>query len=195
LVSRVYKQAGDKIKTGDIIASLDRKLLQVELDKQLADYEKVRADFELFHIKHGSESDDTTKFLRIKQQAELNSSVKDTESAKFKMDQADMRSPVQGILIDTQGLTAGLYITPASNPVLVLDLDSLVFQMEVPQSELFQFKEERTMKIMFPGLTESFTGKQKLPTHGKNGKFLIPIPLHSEHLYPGMKGEASFKLD
>ncbi len=197
-VSSVTKHIGDSVKKGEIIATLERKLLQVDLDKQLADYEKVRADFELFSLKHGKgpDSDDVIKYMRQIQQAELNSAVKDIESAKFRMDQADMVSPVNGILIDTQGLVAGLYITPASNPVTILDLDSLLCNVEVPQEELFQFISERMMKMSFGGVDDTFTGTQKLPTFGKNGKFILPIKLTStDHLYPGMKGQATFKLD
>lgn len=196
-VTRVNKHIGDHVKKGDLIAVLDKKVLQVELDKQLADYEKIRADFELFTIKHGKDNaDDTIKYLRQKAQAELNSAVKDIENAKYKMDQADMYSPVEGIVIDTQGLVVGLNITPASNPVKILDLRSLLFAIDVPQEELFQFATERTMKMSFDGIKETFTGKQKLPTYGKNGKFTLPITIENPSgLYPGMKGQATFKLD
>lgn len=198
LVSGVFKLNGDEITQGETIARLDRKLLQIELDKQLAAYEKIRADFELFSLKNGSGPDtqDTTKYLRQKTQAELNAAVKDIEMAKFKMDQSDMLCPVHGIVIDTQGLTAGLFITPASSPIIVLNLESLVFEMEIPQEELFQFINEREMKITFPGLGDPFVGKQKLPTRGKKGLFTIPIPLkQTAVLYPGMTGVATFKLD
>ena len=107
-----------------------------------------------------------------------------------------MISPVHGIVIDTQGIAAGLFVTPASNPIVVLDLESFVMKIEVPQEELFQFKEERMMKMIFPGIERAFSGTQKLPTNGKNGKFLIPIPLpQTTDLYPGMKGVATFKMD
>lgn len=42
-VLRVSARTGDIVKKWDLIASLDRKILQTELDRQLADFEKVRA--------------------------------------------------------------------------------------------------------------------------------------------------------
>ncbi len=41
------KKRGDSVKKGDLIGSLDKKLLQTELDRELKNYEKVRADFEI----------------------------------------------------------------------------------------------------------------------------------------------------
>lgn len=51
-VVSVRKKRGDAVKIWEGIASLDRKILQTELDRQLADYEKVRAQFEIFNIKY-----------------------------------------------------------------------------------------------------------------------------------------------
>jgi multidrug resistance efflux pump len=196
-ISHVFKYQGEPVKKGDSIAVLDKKLLQIELDKELADYEKARADFDLFTQKHGQENaDDTIKFLRTKQQSELNVAVKNSELAKFRIDQSELISPVDGIVIDTHGIASGLFVTPASNPITVLNLETLVFVIEVPQEELFQFKEERQMKIILDGAKEPIFGTQRLPTHGKKGNFSIPIPIPAQDfIFPGMTGQATFKVD
>lgn len=196
-VSHVFKHQGEAVKKGESIALLDKKLLQIELDKELADYEKARADFDLFTQKHGQENaDDTIKFLRTKQQSELNVAVKNSELAKIRIDQSELISPVDGIVADTHGIAPGLFVTPASNPITVLNLETLVFVIEVPQEELFQFKEERQMKIILNGVKEPLFGIQRLPTHGKKGQFLIPIPITAQDfIFPGMTGQATFKVD
>ncbi|PIQ70389.1 hypothetical protein COV89_00755, partial [Candidatus Shapirobacteria bacterium CG11_big_fil_rev_8_21_14_0_20_40_12] len=38
-VATVAKKAGDSVQKGNLLAALDRKILQTELDKQLADFE------------------------------------------------------------------------------------------------------------------------------------------------------------
>lgn len=197
-VVSVRKRPGDAVNKGECLASLDRKLLQIELDKQLAQYEKTRADFEIFTVKNGPgpDSDDLLKYQRQIKQADLNASVKDIETAKSKMDQADIFSPVKGIVITLEGLVPGINITPASNLVTILDLDSLFFALEVPQEELFQFQTSRQMKMTFAGVQKSYLGTQKLPVSGKNGKFILPVFLEeTAGLYSGMKGTATFQLD
>jgi len=63
-VALVTKKRGDSVKKGDLLASLDKKILQAELDRQLSDFEKVRAEFEIFNLEKGTPADDITKYLK-----------------------------------------------------------------------------------------------------------------------------------
>ena len=51
-VSVVKKFTGDTVKKGDLLSSLERKTAQATLDRELADFERVRADFEIFNQKN-----------------------------------------------------------------------------------------------------------------------------------------------
>ena len=51
-ITGVSKHTGDTVKKWNLIASLDRKILQMELDRQLSDFEKVRADWDGFTQKY-----------------------------------------------------------------------------------------------------------------------------------------------
>ncbi len=129
-VARVYKHPGDSVKTGDWLASLDRKELQTILDKELADFEKVRAEFEIFVLNNPKPADDMTKYKKIQAQASLNASVKAVELAKLNLDAVDLKSPVNGIVIDNSQLRVGINITPGSYSYKILDMDSVVIEAE-----------------------------------------------------------------
>lgn len=181
------KSEGDLVNIGNVIASLDRKILQTELDRQLADYEKVRAQFEMFKAK---QNDD--KFLAQISQSELNASVKDVELSKFKMDQADLVSPITGTLIDLGGLRVGLYVTPSSNPVKILDSNSIKFKFEIGQNDLEKFLIPVKAVISFPKMKVKFEGTTIVPVLGIKGKFEIEVKLDSSTgLLSGMFGEIS----
>lgn len=185
----LVKSEGEHVETGNVIASLDRKILQTELDRQLSDYEKTRAQFEMFKQKHGENVD---KFLQQISQSELTAAVKDVELSKFKMDQADLLSPVVGTLIDLGGLRVGLFITPSSNPVKILDSGSLKFKFEILQSDLEKFLTPVKVKISFPKMKEKFEGTTSVPTHGLKGKFEILVSfIKTSNLLPGLVGEVS----
>lgn len=187
-VVSVRKKRGDAVKIWEGIASLDRKILQNELDRQLADYEKVRAQFEIFNIKHQG-GDDTTKFLRQEAQAELNASVKEVELAKYKLDQADLISPVNGTVVDLGGLVAGLNVTPSSNPVKIVDSESLRFRFVVHQDDLDEFMKPQKVNVAL-GKTDR-TATTIVPVWGKDGQFEIDTTIDDiKGLLPGMKGEA-----
>ena len=193
-VVSVRKKAGDKVNKWETIASLDRKGLQTELDRQLADYEKARADFELFRIKYPEGGDDSTKFLRQEAQAQLNASVKEVELAKYKLDQADLVSPVTGAIVDLGGLVAGLYVTPGSYPVKVVDSESYTLRFTVGQDELEMFLEPVEVKVKVSGVKKEFSGTSRVPLFGKSGRFEISVPLSdSAGLIAGMKGVATLK--
>lgn len=187
-VVSVRKKKGDAVKKWEVIASLDRKILQTELDRQLADYEKVRAQFEIFNIKHQG-GDDTTKYMRQEAQAELNASVKEVELAKFKLDQADLISPVNGTIVDLGGLVVGLNVTPSSNPVKIVDSESLRFRFVIIQGGLDEFLEPQKVRVAV-GKTDR-TARTIVPVWGNNGSFEIDAILDdTSGLLPGMKGEA-----
>lgn len=191
-VVSVKKQAGDAIKQGEVIASVDRKPLQTELDRQLADYEKVRAEFEIFNIKSGQAGDDITKFLRQEKQAQLNASVKEVELAQYRLDHADLVSPVEGTIVDMQGLAAGLHVTPASNPVTIVARSPLRFRFTVSQKELSRFLTPATVRIKLDGLEKEYSGTTRVPVTGKDGTFPIEVQVEDgSGLLPGMVGNVT----
>ncbi|MBU1127146.1 HlyD family secretion protein, partial [Patescibacteria group bacterium] len=83
--SKILKKTGDTVRKGELLASLDKGILQTNLDRQLADYEKTRADFEIFNLKNPQISDDLSKYLKTEKQAQLNASVKEVELAKIRL--------------------------------------------------------------------------------------------------------------
>ena len=192
MIASVAKRAGDSVKRGEIIASLDRKLLQIELDRQLADYEKARAEFEIFKKKEPDDGDDIDKYTRDARQATLNVAVKEVELAKYRLDQADLKSPVNGNVVEMSGLAAGLFVTSSSNPVLVVNRESLRFTFSVGQESIVQFISTVKVRVRIHN-TGRETGGTTIPiVIGKEGNFPILVNLDdTSGLIPGMKGEVA----
>lgn len=191
-VSSVGKHDGETVKQWEWIASLDKKILQTELDLELADYEKARAEFEIFNLKNGQSGDDITKFLRAEKQASLNAAVKQVELAKYKMDQAELVSPVAGIILDMGGLTAEIHITPASASVKIQDMSSLKIRFEIPQKDIPMFEKETTGRVVFPEQKKEYRGKITSPGFGTDGIFLCFLVLDDPSgLLPGMVGKVT----
>ncbi|MEK9201168.1 MAG: biotin/lipoyl-binding protein [Patescibacteria group bacterium] len=180
-IAVVKKRTGDVVKRGEVLAALDSKLLQMELDVQLADYERTRAEFEIFG-KRNTGQDDQTNFLRKIEQAQLNASVKEVELAKAKMDQVVLISPVSGIILDDGGNRVGLNASPASNDYKILDTDSKRFRIEL--DEAIDLK-DITVKIG----EKEYTGEIGVIRPDGNG-FVVDVNLGDySDLIVGMKGE------
>ncbi len=191
-VVSIQKHTGDIVKKGDILASLDRKILQTSLDKQLADFEKVRADFEIFSQKYPDPKEVIDKYLRTEKQATLNASVKDVELAKAVLDQTTLFSPVDGIIIDDSDLVAGIFVTPAGSEIKIVDSSSYFFEIELGQKQISDFGKQRTAEIEIEGIKRRLKGETSLPI--PNGKgFFVRIPIgNSEEIILGLNGKANF---
>lgn len=190
-VAVVSKFAGDKVTKGNLIASLDKKILQTELDKQLADYERTRADFEIFNMGKGEPADDLSKYLKTQKQAQLNISVKEVELAKCRLDMCDLISPIEGIILDDSSITPGIYTTPASSPIKIIDTKSFFFEFEVKQKDIFDFEKSIKGQIKIDG-QKTIEGETS-PVFSDSKRFFVKIPVtDSPNLLLGMKGEVQF---
>lgn len=197
-IDKVFKRTGDKVKSGEILASLDRNQLQIELDRQLAGFEKTRADFEIFNQKHPDPiNEEVTKYLKVGEQAQLNSTVKDVELAKLRLDQCDLVSPISGVILDDSGNCPGIYVTPSSFAFKIITLQKLQLILETDQTELSFFRTEKAVKVIIDGIGE-FNGQSRLPIPGlvtgkDEPKFEIRIDLPENELFlPGMAAKVSF---
>lgn len=190
-VAAVNKHAGDRVQIGNGLASLDRRVLQTELDRELADYERVRAEFEIFKNTHRDAPGDIEKFELTRKQAALNASVKQVELAKYRLDQAQLTSPVAGIVLSNSGLRSGLHITPGSYGFEILDMASLHLRLGLAREDAARFQEGSKVKVKVKGLDQEFEGTvlPVLPPEKKD-EFVLRIKVEAvEGLLPGMEGE------
>jgi len=186
------KKRGDLVKKGELIASLDKKILQTQLDKELADFEKVRAEFEIFNLKKGEPTDDIGKYLKKQMQADLDGSVKAVEIAKAEMDKTDLFSPVEGVIVDDSSLVPGVYITPASYSIKILDQSSFYFEIEIDQSNLPLFINSRSVTVKISGLEKVISGQTKPILSQENGKLVVEVELQDKGgLLVGLEGEVA----
>lgn len=108
----------DRVKKWGYIASLDKKELKKTLDKTLRDYSKKRWDFE--QDKQTTYKDqvmtDTVRRILEKNQFDLDKAVFDVELSDFAAKNADLFSPIDGVVtrIHTQ---AGTSVIAGTTPI------------------------------------------------------------------------------
>ncbi|MCL5090657.1 MAG: biotin/lipoyl-binding protein [Patescibacteria group bacterium] len=188
----VCKKKGDNVKKGELLATLDKKSLQMELDRQLSDFEKVKAEFEIFNLQKGEPKDDITKYLKAQKQAELNRSIKEVELAQEKVEMADLFSPIEGLILDESGLIPGIFITPSGNPIKILESNHYFFEMEIEQKDLPQFLTPNNLTMQIFGIDKTIQGQSKSVFPNEKGKFIVEAELsNSSGLLYGLSGEAT----
>lgn len=175
-VSKVNKFSGENVNKGELLAVLDRSTHQAYLDRQLADYEKVRADFEIFSTAHPNPIAAIDNFLKTQKQASLNSSVKEVEVAKLVLDQCDLFSPVNGTILEDSAIVPGIYITPANASYKIIDNDSFYAEAEIEEKDIKKFSEivEVIVTIESLGFSQKY---QDTKVYSDGKKFFIKVPV------------------
>lgn len=110
---------GDIVKKGQGLAKLDDKLDKIDLDIDLANYRRARAEFEDVARKLPSPQNEEEKGVKEIAQAKLDVAVKKVEKQKYMMDKLTLVSPVNGEIVDDSDLVAGMNITPSGFPMTI----------------------------------------------------------------------------
>jgi len=159
------------------LASLDRQLLQLELDQKLADNKLVRATF------------DMGKGSKSVLQSDLDASVRDVEQAKYKLDQVDLISPVTGTVLDDGGCKINMNITPSANAFLILDTSSIVFRTLIKPNEVFRFLNPVSLPIDFPKIGKKVFGLASSPKLLTDLNWVVDLKIEDPQDLPlGLEG-------
>ncbi|OGY17183.1 MAG: hypothetical protein A2785_04165 [Candidatus Chisholmbacteria bacterium RIFCSPHIGHO2_01_FULL_49_18] len=195
-VVQVAKKPGDRVSRGTLLASLDTKVLQMELDRELSDYERTRADFEIYGIRSKDQQSDLTKYEQTRVQALLNASVKAVELVKYRMDQARLYSPVDGVILTDGGMRAGLFVTPGSYGFEILDRETIHLALEIEWEKTGKFTEGAEVALDIAGKEPMKGTILPLMPHAKKDVCLVRVkPQAPDGLWPGMKGEVLIGSD
>lgn len=134
---------GDSVSENQSIASLDKREVQKNLEKELIDYAKQRNDFEeaqrVTYNGHHLPNDvpnDSIKRILEKNQWDLDKAVLDVELSSLALSYATLVSPIAGIVTHIDTPVAGVNITPATAVFQVIDPSSVVFQANIDETDV-----------------------------------------------------------
>lgn len=152
------KKLGDFVSRSEIIAVLDKKLLQLELDQKLADHMVIRNK-------------------KVLVQTDLDASVRDVELAKYKLDQTDLYAPCNGQIIDLGGNIIGLNVTPSANAIKIIK-NELIFRVKIKPEEVHLFNNPSAeLPIDFPKIGKKVFAKASLPRPNDKFEYLVDFVL------------------
>lgn len=139
--------AGQIVKKGDLLAALDPKPTQTLLDIELADFRRIRAEFDQLtrQIPVAKTEDEKTK--KEIAQSKLDVSIKTVEKYKLQLDSLNLLSPADAVIINTDGLLEGINVTPSGFPIILAPLDSAVFECLVSEDNLYQIQPGQKAKV------------------------------------------------
>jgi len=165
LLTWVGVKEGDTVKKWQALASLDKRSLQKNFEKEMNDYLKYRWDWEQGREDYQYEDkwfeiSDGVKRILEKNQFNLNKAVLDVELADLSVRFATLVSPIEGIVTKVEAPNTGVNITPATAEFVVVNPKTIFFYAEADEDEVVDIVEGQTVLVYIDAYPEKvFSGK------------------------------------
>jgi len=129
-------QEGDQVVRGQTLATIDRRTIEKNLEKQLSTYETQRRTFENSEDAWGdSFSSEEERRNAEKDQFALDRSVLDVEIQSLAIESTRLSSPISGLLVDSPVNVTGVNLA-ATDVFEVVNPDTLYFQLFVDEVDI-----------------------------------------------------------
>jgi len=165
LLAWVGVKEGDWVKKGQAIASLDKRQLKKNFEKEMNDYLEYRWDWEQGREDYDYENrwfevSDSVKRILEKNQFDLNKAVLDVELADLTVRLATITTPIEGIVTKIESPYAGVNITPATAEFEIVNPKTVYFYAEADEEEVVDLKNDQTAQIFLDAYPEQvFSGE------------------------------------
>ncbi len=141
---------GDQVKKWQTLASLDKRELQLNLQKYLLDFSKERQDFDEDQktTYRDKTLTDTISRILAKNQSDLDKAVLDVEIKDLAVKLATLVSPIDGIITNIDIPVPGVNIISTAANFTVADPENLVFEAEIDETDIGKLKLGQTGRLI-----------------------------------------------
>ena len=144
-VIQIYKKKGQAVKKGDLLAQVEKELIEAEFAAAESNYEKLLADQERFAKL--AERDAVTQ----RQLEEVNIGLKSAEAqfraAKKRLDNTSIRSTANGILHEDY-IQEGSFVSPGLRLYDVVDVSKLKLNVSLTAEEVLKVNSGDQVRIV-----------------------------------------------
>jgi membrane fusion protein (multidrug efflux system) len=148
---------GDHVAQGQILAIMDTRLLQLDLQKAQSNAAKLRRDLETYTELLQGNAATQEKVNEIRQNySDANNQV---DQVKKQISDAAVKAPTSGT-IATKPLEEGVFANAGAELATIVNLSQAKVQLNLTENEVYQAKEGQQVKIttdVYPG--QVFNGK------------------------------------
>jgi RND family efflux transporter MFP subunit len=195
VVVKKYKESGDVVSQGTVIAQLENNVIQENLRLSNLDFVKAEKDVKRFQnlVSIGAVT------VRELEDVEINLRRIESRIAELKdqLNNTTILSPASGI-INKDYFEEGTLLSVGNSIVDIVDNKSLKMDVNVTEKEVLQLNKGKEVTItsdVYPGTT--FTGRIEAISPKSNELYFYSVELTLNHpkLQPGMFATAIFNVD
>jgi HlyD family secretion protein len=143
---------GDPVKKGQVIASLDQRSVQKNLEASLKDYSKQRNTFDQTKSDKSAATpndavNDSIKRILQNNQYDLDKAVISVELQTLAREQSVLTTPISGIVTRADISSTGVNVTAATT-FTVADPTHLIFRIEVDEADIGKVRPAQQIKVI-----------------------------------------------
>ena len=195
-VTELLVEEGDKVEAGQLLVKLEDDTQRIALAKAKSQVEKAREEFTRQQALHEQKLISDQVFTDAKH--ELRQLELSVEDAQRQLDYTEVRAPIQGT-ITSRLVNLGAYVTQNQHLFDIVNFESIVARVHLPEKYLSQLKEDQPARIRTEALRDkTFDGyvKRISPVvDPRSGTVKVTLGVRKlDKLRPGMYIEAELVL-
>lgn len=197
-IVKIYREKGDKVASGQIIAKVDDTLLQAQLMVAQGNFDKAKRDLERFDNLAGTEAI-TQRQLEDAKLAYTNAES-NLITIKKKIADTNIKSPITGIVND-DFIEPGAFLSVGAPVAEIVAVHPLKLDLKVSENEVAMISIDDSVQV-YTGIDPQNSYEGIVTFVAAKGdeslKYAVEVTLEknaAEKLKPGMYGYADFSYD
>jgi len=197
-------QEGEWVKKWQTIASIDKALLQKQLNQNLNSYMKERWDFEDTQDQYDYNKEDlSTRKTIDKEQWDLENTVLTVEIKDIAIRDSSIYAPFAGVLVKSPTTVTGVQLL-ATDYFEIVNPQTLIFKAEVDESDIGLLSINQQAEVELDAYDNEIINTYlnyvaySSSVNSTGTVFLVEFPINSEDIDKyriGMNGDVSIILD
>ncbi|HEY0979066.1 MAG TPA: efflux RND transporter periplasmic adaptor subunit [Flavobacteriales bacterium] len=194
-VRRILVSAGDQVRAGQLIISIDNDLAVEQIQQAKAAYELAKTAFEkqerLWNQKIGSEM----QYLQAKSQRDQAKAGLDAVNEQQRL--TNITAPFAGT-VDEIMVREGDMTSPMQPAARVVDLTTVQLEADVPESYLRTIRRNAPVKVAFPSVGEQFDATlahvgEYIDPANRTFKVTVRVPKNEGFMRPNLLSDISIQ--
>ncbi|TDE15595.1 efflux RND transporter periplasmic adaptor subunit [Dyadobacter psychrotolerans] len=177
ILQTVRFELGDQVRQGQVLAIMDNRTQQLDLQKAESNLIKLKADLQTYTELLEGKATTREKVNDIRQN--VSDAQVQVDQIRKQMGDASVKAPTSGI-ISAKNMEQGVFASPGSEIATIINLSRTKVQVNLTEAEVYQIKQGQSVKIttdVYPDVVfsgkVSFISPQADVTHNYMAEIMI----------------------